>query len=162
MDRKYRVSNRVSLQPVSGLDDEHAEALREFKAAQATREQGFRNRRMLLAAIAGLIVITGLLVRFATTGIVADFVGDALYAVLAYLVVSVILVRRTSRQIAVIAVLFCMAVEFLQLTSIPGALAEVFPPSRYLLGTTFSTLDLVAYIVGVLTAAAVSSWRQLD
>ena len=162
MDRKYRVSHRVNLVPDSGLDDEHSEALREFLAAQATREHGFRNRRMLLAAIAGLIVITGLLVRFATTGIVADFVGDALYAVLAYLIVSFIFVRRTSRQIAIIAVLFCAAIEFLQLTGLPGALAEVFPPSRYLLGTTFSTLDLVAYIVGVLTAAAVSSWRQLD
>lgn len=162
MDRKYRVSHRVNLQPDSGLDDEHAEALREFEAAHATREHGFRNRRVLLAAIAGLIVITGLLVHFATTGIVADFVGDALYAVLAYLVVSFVLVRRTSRQIAVIAVLFCVAIEFLQLTGIPGALAEVFPASRYLLGTTFSTLDLVAYVVGVLTAAGVSSWRHLD
>lgn len=162
MGRKYRVSNRVNLQPGSGLDDEHAEALREFKAAQATRENGFRNRRMLLAGIGALIVITGLLVHFATTGIVGDFVGDALYAVLVYLVVSFILVRRSSLHIALIAVLFCVAIELLQLTGVPDALAAVFPPFRYLLGTTFSTLDLVAYIVGVLTAAAVSTWRQLD
>jgi len=162
MDRKYRVSHSVDLQPDSGLDDEHAQALREFEAAQATREHGFRSRRILLAAIAGLIVITGLVVHFSTTGIVADFVGDALYAVVVYLIVSVIFVRRSNLQIALAAVLICVAVEFLQLTGVPGALADVFPPSRYLLGTTFSTLDLVAYIVGVLTAAAVSSWRQLD
>jgi uncharacterized membrane protein YdbT with pleckstrin-like domain len=162
MDRKYRVSYRASLQPDSGLDDEQSEALREFTAAQATREYGFRHRRMLLAAIAALIVITGLLVHFAIRGVVADFVGDALYAVLVYLVVSFILVRRSSWHIALIAVLFCVAIELLQLTGLPDALAEVFPPSRYLLGTTFSTLDLVAYIVGVGTAAAVSSWRKLD
>jgi len=162
MERKYRVSHRGNLQPDSGLDDEHTEALREFTAAQVTLEHALLKRRMLLAAIAGLIVITGLLVRFATTGIVADFVGDALYAVLIYLVVSFVFVRRGSRQNAVIAVLFCAAVEFLQLTGLPAAAATVFPPSRYLLGTTFSSLDLVAYMIGVLTAATVSTWRRLD
>ena len=93
---------------------------------------------------------------------VSDFVGDALYAVLVYLVVSIVVVRRPARQVAVVAILLCVAVEVFQLTGVPSSLAEHFAPVRYLLGTTFNALDLVAYVVGVLAATAVSTWRQPD
>lgn len=161
MDRKYRVSHSVDLPPDSGPDDD-AQARRDFDAAQGAREQGFRNRRLLLTAIGGLIVVTGLLVHSSTEGIVGDFVGDGLYAVLVYLIMSFIFVRRPSWQVAAAAILLCVAIEVFQLTGVPTSLTELFPPARYLLGTTFNALDLVAYVVGVLTATAVSTWRQRD
>jgi len=162
MDRKYRVPHTVAQQPDSGLDDEHAQAVLEFGADHAIQERDFQRRRMLLAAVAGLIVITGLLVHFATVGVVGDLVADALYAVLVYLIVAFIFVRRSCGQVALVAVLLCVAIELFQLTGVPSTLAEGFPPFRYLLGTTFNALDLVAYLVGVLAAAAVTTWRQLD
>ncbi|WP_104162322.1 DUF2809 domain-containing protein [Cryobacterium sp. N22] len=160
MDRTNRVSHGGDLRPESGLDDQ--QAMRDSEVAQGTREQGFRNRRLNLAGIGALIVATGLLVHFLTQGIVSDFVGDALYAVLVYLVVSIVLVRLPGRQVAVLAILLCVAVEVFQLTGVPSSLAEHFAPVRYLLGTTFNALDLVAYAVGVLAATAVSTWRQPD
>ena len=160
MDRTNRVSHGGDPWPESGLDD--PQAMRDSEIAQAAREQGFRNRRLKLAGIGALIVATGLLVHFLTQGIVSDFVGDALYAVLVYLVVSIVVVRRPSRQVAVVAILLCVALEVFQLTGVPGSLAEHVAPVRYLLGTTFNALDLVAYAVGVLAATAVSTWRQPD
>lgn len=149
------------LQPES-LDDKHPRARGDFEADQGARHLGIRNRRLKLAAIGGLIVATGLVVHFLTEGIVGDFVGDALYAVLVYLVVSIVAVRRPSRQVAIVAILICVAIELLQFTGVPNSLAELFTPMRYLLGTTFNALDLVAYVVGVLAATAVSAWRKPD
>ena len=160
MDRTYRVSHGGDLRPESGLDD--AQAMHDSEVAQRAREQGFRNRRLKLAGIGALIVATGLLVHFLTQGTVSDFVGDALYAVLVYLVVSIVVVRRPSREVAVVAILLCVAIEVFQLTGVPSSLAEHVAPVRYLLGTTFNTLDLVAYVIGVLAATAVSTWRQPD
>ena len=162
MDRTYQVSRGAEPQPEFGLDDEHAQAAHESEVAQGALKLGFRNRRLKLAAIGGLIVATGLLVHYLTEGIVGDFVGDALYAVLLYLVVSFVMVSRSSRQVAVVAILLCVAVEVFQLTGVPESLAEHFTPVRYLLGTTFNALDLVAYAVGVLAATTVSTWRQPD
>ena len=160
MDRTNPVSRGGEPRPESGLNDERARL--DAEVAQGAREQGFSNRRLKLAGIGALIVATGFLVHFLTQGIVSDFVGDALYAVLVYLVVSFVVVRRPSLQVAVIAILLCVAVELFQLTGVPSSLAEVFAPVRYLLGTTFNALDLVAYVVGVLAAAAVSTRRQPD
>ncbi|POH70857.1 hypothetical protein C3B59_04105 [Cryobacterium zongtaii] len=161
MDRTHHMSHGGDLQP-EFLDDEHPRAMGDFEAAQGARNLGFRNRRLKLAAIGGLIMATGLVVHFLTEGIVGDFVGDALYAVLVYLVVSIVAVRRPSRQVAIVAILICVAVELLQLTGVPSSLAELFAPMRYLLGTTFNSLDLVAYVIGVLAATAVSTWRKPD
>ena len=160
MDRTNRVSHDGDLRPEPDLDDQ--QAMRDSEIAQAARELGFRNRRLRLAGIGGLIVATGLLVHFLTQGSVSDFVGDALYAVLVYLVVSIVVVRRPTLQVAVVAILLCVALEVFQLTGVPSSLAEDFAPVRYLLGTTFNALDLVAYVVGVLAAAAVSTRRQPD
>lgn len=157
MDRTDRVSHGGDLQPESGLDEK--QTMRDSEVAQGARD---RNRRLKLAGIGALIVATGLLVHFLTRGVVSDFVGDALYAVLVYLVVSIVVVRRPARQVAVAAILLCVAVEVFQLTGVPSSLAEHFAPVRYLLGTTFNALDLVAYVVGVLAATAVSTWRQPD
>ncbi|WP_130177091.1 DUF2809 domain-containing protein [Cryobacterium sp. SO1] len=162
MDRKYRVPYGASLQPDSGLNNEHTQELRDLEPTQGAVEQGFRKHRLLLIAVGCLIVVTGLLVHATTAGIVSDFVGDALYAVLVYLVLSVIFVRRPSWQVAAAAIVLCLAIEVFQLTGVPAGLAELVPPARYLFGTTFHALDLVAYVVGVLTAIAVSTWQQRD
>jgi uncharacterized membrane protein YdbT with pleckstrin-like domain len=119
-------------------------------------------RRRMLAAVAGLILVTGLVVHFTLESAAGNFVADALYAVMLYLVLSFVFVRSSGWRIALAAFLICVGIEFFQLTGVPGTLAEVFPPIRLLLGTTFAAIDLVAYLVGSVAAALVGTWRRTD
>lgn len=115
-----------------------------------------------MGTAAGLILLTGLVVHFTVEGPAGDFVGDALYAVLVFLLLSIAFVRTSPWRIAAVAFAVCAAIELLQLTGLPATLAAAFPPVRLLLGTTFSAVDLVAYLVGVISAAIVITTRRLD
>lgn len=94
----------------------------------------------------------GLLVRFIGSGTWTNHTGDALYAVLIYLLMAAVVVRVPSWQTAAAALAACTAVELLQLSPLPAALGEIFPPARLVFGTTFGMLDLVSYATGVLAA----------
>jgi uncharacterized membrane protein YdbT with pleckstrin-like domain len=119
-------------------------------------------RRRMLAAVAGLILVTGLVVHFAIQSAAGNFVADALYTVMLFVVLSFIFVRTSAWWIAAATFLFCVGIELLQLTGLPASLAEVFPPSRLVLGTTFAVIDLLAYLLGALSAALVCTWRRRD
>jgi hypothetical protein len=106
-----------------------------------------RRRGWLLGAGA-LIIAIGLLVHATASGPAGDFAADALYAVLIYLIVAVLIPRAGSLLVAGIALAFCVAIELFQLTGVPSALAEIAPLTRLVLGTTFAPVDLVAYALG--------------
>jgi hypothetical protein len=72
--------------------------------------------------------------------------------VLIYLLAAVVVPRIPSALIAAAALAVCTAVELLQLSPLPAALGEIFPPARLVFGTTFGMLDLVSYGTGVLAA----------
>ncbi|WP_264668838.1 DUF2809 domain-containing protein [Arthrobacter sp. VKM Ac-2550] len=92
------------------------------------------------------------MVRFAGSGTWTNHTGDALYAVLIYLLVAAVTPRIPSVLTAAAALAVCTAVELLQLSPLPAALGEIFPPARLVFGTTFGMLDLVSYGTGVLAA----------
>jgi hypothetical protein len=116
-----------------------------------TRSTAPRSRRGLL--VTGMIVvIAGLLAHFLLVGPAADFLADALYAVLVYVVLCFAAPRFPGLPLAVVAWGICALIELSQLTGVPAALAEAFPPVRLVLGTTFVAVDLVAYAVGVVAA----------
>lgn len=119
-------------------------------------------RRRMLAGVAGLILVTGLVVHFAIPSAAGNFVADALYAVMLFAVLSFIFVRTSGWRIALVTFVLCVGIELLQLTGLPASLAEVFPPARLVLGTTFAALDLVAYLLGTLAAVLVCTWRRRD
>ena len=119
-------------------------------------------RRRMLAGVAGLILVTGLVVHFAIQSAAGNFVADALYAVMLFVVLSFVFVRTSGWLIALVTFLLCLGIELLQLTGLPAGLAEVFPPARLVLGTTFAAIDLVAYLAGALAAALVITWRRRD
>lgn len=106
-------------------------------------------RAVAVLAASAVVICIGLAVHFTVYGPVGDFSADALYAVLAYLAVSFVAPRVRSQVIAGVSFLVCAAIEVSQLSGGPAALAEVFPPARLILGTTFAPLDLVAYALGV-------------
>ncbi len=113
-------------------------------------------RRIVASIAAAATVAAGLGVhRFAPDGAPSDIAGDALYALLLYLLAVVLVPRRAVWVPAVIAWVWCTTIELFQLTGLPLAWGEAAPPLMLVLGTVFDARDLVVYAVTVLAAAAV-------
>lgn len=108
-------------------------------------------RGPLIIATLALIPI-GLLVRM-LPGAVGDLGGGVLYAMLVAGVLACLAPRARPWLIGLGAFAISAAIELLQLTSVPSALAQAFPPLRFVLGTTFAVTDLVPYAVGAALAA---------
>ena len=89
-------------------------------------------RRAGLAAAAVGVVAAGLVVTRAGSGPFVGAVGDALYAVLSYLLVGLALPRARAWVVAGVALGACTLIELLQLTGLPAihassAFAETEP-----------------------------------
>lgn len=107
-------------------------------------------RRLIAAALAVATVLAGLAVRFALRrGAASDVAGDALYAILIYLIVVFLMPRARPTAVAVAAGSLCVAIELFQLTGLPVAWAAAFPPIALVLGTGFDARDIVVYLVAV-------------
>lgn len=114
------------------------------------------SRRSALAMAAAGVIVLGLAIHFLIPGETASLIADALYTVMVYLVLAVILPGAKRAWLALAAFAISAVIELAQLTGIPEQLAVSFPPSRLVFGTTFSALDLLAYAVG----AAAVSWAD--
>lgn len=113
-------------------------------------------RRLVAAGALALAIAAGLGIHLlARPSAWTDAAGDALYAVAAYLLVLVVAPRALPVAAAAVAAAWCLAVELLQLTGLPRAIGEAFPPARLVLGTGFDVRDLVVYVVAVALAAGV-------
>jgi len=98
------------------------------------------------------VVATGLAVHLIGSGPIADFAGDALYAVMVYLAIAAVFARTASWAVGAAAVAVCTLIELFQLTGLPGSWAEAFWPVRLMLGAGFDARDLIAYAVGAAAA----------
>jgi hypothetical protein len=78
--------------------------------------------------------------------------GEVLYAVAAYLVLVLLLVRRPPWLIAGVAFGCCLAVEVFKLTGIPAENQRVFLV-RWFLGMNFAWVNLGYYFIGVVLIA---------
>lgn len=113
-------------------------------------------RRLILALAGIVVVIAGLSVHaFAPDGFVSDAAGDALYAVLIYLLVAFLAPRWASWATGSVALAWCVAVELFQLTGLPEQWGAAFRPLMLVFGTVFSPSDLLFYALGVAVAAIV-------
>lgn len=65
--------------------------------------------------------------------------------------------RWRASSVAVSAVVVSCVIEAVQATGALAALARVVPPARWVFGTGFAWLDLVAYVAGGPLAYAVLS-----
>lgn len=102
-------------------------------AASATPAPGPR-RRLLAAVLAAVTVGAGLTVKLAAPhGVGNDIAGDALYAVLIYLLVVALLPRLRPASAALIAVTTCVAVELFQLTDCRASGQPTFASSPWCL-----------------------------
>jgi hypothetical protein len=105
-------------------------------------------RRILLAVAAIVTIAVGLGVHALGSGFAADAAGDALYAVLIYLLAASVLRRGAW----ILALAWCIGVEFFQLTGRPAAWGS---PWTLAFGSGFAWTDLLFYAVGVTLAAGV-------
>jgi hypothetical protein len=107
----------------------------------------------LLLAMA-VTVALGLASRLCPTGwfLWDRILGEVLYAVAAYLVWAMLLVRKPPSLIAAIAFACCLAVEVFKLTGIPAENHDVFLV-RWFLGMTFACVNLGYYFIGVVLIA---------
>jgi hypothetical protein len=115
-------------------------------------------RRRHLARAALAVTSAGLLTTAVgprVLAVAADPLGDALYAALVYVVLAFAAPRTRRTVLLVVALSLCGLVEVAQLTGVPAALVEVWSPLRYLVGTRFDAVDLLAYALGAVLAALV-------
>ena len=98
------------------------------------------------------VIVLGLASRFGGAGLAADISGGVFYAVLVYLVLTLLRPRAVPAANAAGALVLCVLIELLQLTGIPADLARSLPPIRLVLGTGFAPLDLLAYGLGAALA----------
>ena len=105
-------------------------------------------------ALAGLLVIgIGLLWRSGLLPIpyfMAKYGGDALWALVVFLCVGFVCPRSSTVRIGFIAVGFAWSIEFLQLYHAHW-IDEIRSTrlGRMVLGTTFNSPDLLAYLIGI-------------
>lgn len=121
---------------------------------ERTRGPVLAGRAVPLAASAVTLVL-GLAVHAAPGLPGADKAGDALYAAFVLLLLWLVRPRTRPAVLVVVAGTWCLAVELLQLTSVPANAAARVPLTRLVLGSGFDPLDLVAYAVGLALAATV-------
>lgn len=107
---------------------------------------------------AAAVIPLGLFLRFLPLGVFADLAGGILYAILIYLLLTVIAPRWSQTRCALWALGWCWTVELLQLTGLPTSLAQLFPPASLVFGTGFAALDLLAYAAGALGIWALDSF----
>lgn len=117
-----------------------------------------RARRWGAVAAAVIVVAAGLVVHgILPDSDATDIAGDALYAVLVYVLVVAVAPRAQPVVVAAIAGSWCIAVELLQLSDVPARAAEIFAPAVLVLGTVFDVRDLVIYVVAVVIAGALDA-----
>jgi hypothetical protein len=103
------------------------------------------------------VICLGLLVRSHRTGLPSfwtKYSGDALWALVVFLLVGALLRRKSTIYVATAAFLYSCATEFSQLYHAPwiDAVRRV-PIGRLVLGDTFAWADMLAYLAGILIGA---------
>lgn len=77
--------------------------------------------------------------------------GDFLYAVMMYILIRIVFIKKEAHQIALLSLITCYGIEFLQLYQADWILEirkTLF--GRYVLGQGFLWMDILAYTFGVL------------
>ncbi|MES2826593.1 MAG: DUF2809 domain-containing protein [Bacteroidota bacterium] len=115
-----------------------------------------RKSRTPIALLIIAVVATGLLSR--RISIVPTGVGDVLWAIMMFLIIRFIIIKRSTAFIAMLALIICFTVEFSQLYQSPwinnvreNALGAL------VLGRGFLWSDLLAYTFGIVICAIVET-----
>ncbi len=118
-------------------------------------------RRYTFIYLCLIVIALGVISRILRfeNAIFDKYLGDALYAILFYLLISMLVSELRAIRKATIVFMLMMTLELFQLTRIPMALSQnenvLARIAAMLLGTVFSWLDILAYLVGIVIVASV-------
>ena len=108
---------------------------------------------LLLALLAVIAVGAASRLIYFNSILIDKYLGDALYAVMFYLFLSLLWPQGTPVRKAVLVLLAVIVIELFQLTAIPLAMRRSdnlgLQALSVMLGTKFSWWDMAAYVVGV-------------
>ncbi|WFU28830.1 DUF2809 domain-containing protein [Bradyrhizobium sp. CB1717] len=110
---------------------------------------------LVRAALALIVIACGLSLRWYSfplglPAFVVKYGGSLLWATMVFLLVGVLLPRLTRTQLAAIAMVIAVVVEFSRLAHVPWLDAfRLTTAGALLLGRIFSLWNLVAYAVGI-------------
>jgi hypothetical protein len=109
-------------------------------------------RRIIYIILVTLVIIAGLLSR--RMAFVPLWVGDTLWALMVYLMVRVVWIKAPVKQVTVVSLLFCFAIECSQLYQAPwiNQVRQTLP-GKLILGQGFLWGDLLAYTLGIAIGA---------
>ncbi|MFD1256837.1 DUF2809 domain-containing protein [Mucilaginibacter terrae] len=104
-----------------------------------------------------IVIIVGLLSRKVLC--MPQWVGDLLWAFMVYLMVRVLLIKASTRRVAIISIAFCFIIELSQLYQAYwlNQLRQTLP-GQLILGKGFLWSDLVAYIGGVVIGLVIERY----
>jgi len=114
--------------------------------------------RLAAGVVACFVVVAGLAARFLLPDPLGDAIGGVLYASLIFLLCILLTPRARTLAATLVALAIAVGIEVLQLTPWPAAAAAAWWPSRLIIGTGFSALDLVTATVGVLGSGVVDGF----
>jgi Protein of unknown function (DUF2809) len=115
-----------------------------------------RQRSLIRAALALAVIACGLSLRWygfplGLPAFVVKYGGSLLWATMVFLLVGVLLPRLSRSQLASIAVVIALVVEFSRLVHTPWLDAfRLTTTGALLLGRIFSLWNLLAYAIGIL------------
>ena len=114
----------------------------------------FDRRRTFHFLSLPLVIALGLASRRWPIGVswYDDALGDALYAVMVYLVLAIVFPGRRTLHLAIAAGVICLGIELFKLTGYPHAWRR-YALSRLVFGTSFGVHNLVRYAIGIVGAA---------
>ena len=113
-----------------------------------------RSRLSWVFCIVGIIAV-GILSRVVHTGFAVfdKYLGDALYAAMVYVILRLLWMAAAPVRVAAFATAIMTGIELFLLTMIPAHLLhsgyQMARISARLMGTEFSFVDMLAYVVGI-------------
>ncbi|MPV50539.1 DUF2809 domain-containing protein [Pseudactinotalea sp. HY160] len=110
-----------------------------------------RSRPRTLSALA-VVVGAGLALQTVRHLAGSDVAGTVLFAVAAVLLVAALLPRLGAAGAATLGAGIALAVEFAQLTPLPGLVVDRVPMTRLVLGSSFDVADTLALLAGGIVA----------
>lgn len=110
-------------------------------------------RRLLLQYLLAFFVTIALGLLSRKISFIPLIMGDLLYAVMAYWLGRIMMLKKNPTYALCGAIIFCFCIEFLQLVQVePLIAARQHPFLRLIFGQGFLWSDLIAYCVGATVA----------
>ena len=122
----------------------------------------FRRSRLLYAGLIALVIAIGLPTRLIPEffpAFVVDYLGDALWALAIFLLIGLVLPKKPTRTIFLIALAVTWGIEFSELYQADWINSiRAYKLGGLILGYTFLPSDLLMYLCGIGAGVVLEKW----